>query len=825
VSVRGGGGGGVIAGTGTAQGVVSFANSNGVTFGVSGGTLTATVNPGPAAGIGGVIAGTQTLTSQSVSFVNSNNISFGLSNSSNLTASFQPGVSAVSAGTQNATSGQVVFSNSNNMSFGLSNSSIVTASFSDTANIGTNTTFAGTNVSGSITINTAGLNLALSAAAGGGGGGTLSAFLLGNTLTGNSTSSSINEVSYSVRGLNAAYVGLSAGTLQVGVPNYFAGVSNIGNTSGNTGIQSLQMVLAGGANITLSVSTQTANNGLYGTCTVQTITISGGAGGGANTLTVYGTGNTTQSTSGTMPLSSLVVSGDGIVSAGMTGNTLVISAPQSAAFTSFSGGVSTGGNTSGNTGVVTGQLVLAGGNNVTLSGSTNAGSMTVTISAGAGGAANSMTGYWLGNSLTPFTSSGTLALSSVVVQGSSATNNNNALYGGISNGSLQLGVPPLFIGVFNIGNTSGNTGLQSGQAVFAGGNNITLSVSTQTAANGIFGTQTYQTITISAGAGGGAGTNTYFATGNTVSSSSGTIAQSSMIVNALGGVSAGISNGSLLISAPATSSISGASGITVQTNASTISVGLAPASVFAVGNTTQTSSNSVNLSSFSISGAGQVSVGLSNGSIVISALPPQLSMFQALAMDNVFTLTTSNQSSNGVIGVAPISNPYPFTATRADMFVTVSVSSSSNSSCSANFSFYVGLYTRNASTLSLATSGSQSYAMQNTSNNSFGSLTGARRISVPINVNYTGGDVWYAVMSNTTFTNANWITLCGMGAQFGSNYGLLGAATTTTVQMLPGMGSWSTTSAALPGSMAFSHLTGLSPSFTVSLLNFHNFTA
>src|SRR6185369_9529213 len=36
---------------------------------------------------------------------------------------------------------------------------------------------------------------------------------------------------------------------------------------------------------------------------------------------------------------------------------------------------------SGDTGVVTGRLVLAGGNNVTLSGSTNAGSMTVTVSA------------------------------------------------------------------------------------------------------------------------------------------------------------------------------------------------------------------------------------------------------------------------------------------------------------------------------------------------------------------------------------------------------------------------------------------------------------
>ena len=50
----------------------------------------------------------------------------------------------------------------------------------------------------------------------------------------------------------------------------------------------------------------------------------------------------------------------------------------------FSGGVSTGGNTSGTTGLISNQLILAGGNNITLSQSILNGIATVTISAGAG---------------------------------------------------------------------------------------------------------------------------------------------------------------------------------------------------------------------------------------------------------------------------------------------------------------------------------------------------------------------------------------------------------------------------------------------------------
>jgi len=51
----------------------------------------------------------------------------------------------------------------------------------------------------------------------------------------------------------------------------------------------------------------------------------------------------------------------------------------------FTGGVSNIGNTSGDTGTVSNRIILAGGNNVTLSQSTDAGGATITISGAAGG--------------------------------------------------------------------------------------------------------------------------------------------------------------------------------------------------------------------------------------------------------------------------------------------------------------------------------------------------------------------------------------------------------------------------------------------------------
>ena len=120
------------------NGVVTFSNSNGVTFGLNAGVLTATVNPGPAAGIAaGADGAGHTQTTGSLVFSNSNGLTFGVSTGAGagtITASYTVPSTAglisninLSAGTTSGNLSAVTFSNSNGVSWGL-NAGTVTAS-------------------------------------------------------------------------------------------------------------------------------------------------------------------------------------------------------------------------------------------------------------------------------------------------------------------------------------------------------------------------------------------------------------------------------------------------------------------------------------------------------------------------------------------------------------------------------------------------------------------------------------------------------------------------------------------------------------------------
>lgn len=717
--VPGGGGGGAAisaAGGVVSSGTLVFSNSNGVSFGLNGSTITATVTPGAAAGIaaiqlpnttytsgtaifsnangfsfgssaGGGITGSYTVPGATV-FSNSNNISFGL-NGSTVTASANPGVSAISAGTTSVAAGNVVLSNSNGVSFGL-NGSTVTASYNSTSAVGQGTTFAGTNVSASMTLNTAGVNLALSAAAGGGGGVALSAAgssqnagtvvfsnsngvsfgMNGSTVTGSVAAQS----SLSFSNLNGVTFGIAGSTLTASVaaggdsPNISAGT-----TSGNLG--SIVFSNSNGVSFGLNGSTITAS--------------ASGAGASAS---VFALGNTTaQSSSNTVALSALNFSFSGVVSGGMSGNTLVISSPGTTNFANLS--VSAG-TTSGSLG----SLVFSNSNGVSfgLNGS------TITASAAAGGGA---------------------ALSAA--------------------GSSQ----------------------NAGTVVFSNSNGVSFGMngSTITASAAL---QSNQTLGL-------------YALGNTTQNSSTTLDARTLSFNALGAMTMGYTNGSIQVSAPATSSISGTGQVSVAVNGSTISIGAPNYGTLSYWD------NDVSQASVSATQLGL-------GSIYIQgmALPANLSM----------------------------------SALR--QFVSGSFSSSSNSSYAGTVSLQAGIYTRNGSTLSLASSGSQSYAFTNTSNNSTASLSGLRDMTVPLNASLTPGNYWLALWSSTASANANWYTLSNVFqsvAAIGYS-GRFGAASNASNQLEFGQGIWSTTSAALPSSIGFSNITGTGAN-SQPLVNLYNISA
>lgn len=186
----GSGGGGVAisaSGSSASSGTVVFSNSNGVSFGLSGSTVTASVAAGPSAGIGGIGASTQTATSGTVVFSASNGLSFGLSGSSQITGSHD-GFRSVSAGTTHALGPGLSLANSNGLSFGVSGSTVTasytvpsTAGLLSAVNLSAGTTSANASAfvfsnGGNVTFGLNGSTITASAPSGGGGGATASVF-------------------------------------------------------------------------------------------------------------------------------------------------------------------------------------------------------------------------------------------------------------------------------------------------------------------------------------------------------------------------------------------------------------------------------------------------------------------------------------------------------------------------------------------------------------------------------------------------------------------------------------------------------------------------
>lgn len=193
----------------------AFSNTNGVSFGLSGGLITVSaIGAQPL-----FSAGTTSNNLSQVIFSNSNGVSFGL-NGSTITASYSN--QNVSAGTTSNNLASVVFSNANGVSFGLSGSTIT-------------------------------------ASVPGGGGSTLTIIGKGNT-TGQSSSSTVNFSAVSISGTGAVSVGMSAGNILISAPNTVAltqlsaGMSTQGNTAGTTGLATAQLVVVGSQNISLSQS-------------------------------------------------------------------------------------------------------------------------------------------------------------------------------------------------------------------------------------------------------------------------------------------------------------------------------------------------------------------------------------------------------------------------------------------------------------------------------------------------------------------------------------------------------------------------------------------
>lgn len=178
---------------------ITFSNANNVTFGYDGTNITASATVASTQDNINVSAGTTSQNLSAITFADTVGLSFGLSGSQ---ITGKPAI-GVSAGTLAATLGAYTFSNSNNVSFGQAAGGTITASIATTyAGTGfTTATTTGTNIVG--TLNTSGLSMGVPAyltttPAGGAGTGFTSTSTAGSNIVGT----------------------LDTNGLSVGVPNY-----------------------------------------------------------------------------------------------------------------------------------------------------------------------------------------------------------------------------------------------------------------------------------------------------------------------------------------------------------------------------------------------------------------------------------------------------------------------------------------------------------------------------------------------------------------------------------------------------------------------------
>lgn len=766
-------------------GTVVFSNSNGVSFGLNGSTVTASHNG---------------LTTAAASNHSHGNPTLNLTNLSGTTASNSAGFTlSLSAAAPGGAASQTLYATGNttvNSSGTMALSSLLMRGYG-IVSLGTS--------NGSILVSSPDPT-------------TLAPnwYAVGNT-TGASSSTTLAADTISIQGTGGVSVGYSNGSLVISGNTgagggYSAGVSTGGNTAGATGLTGSNLVFVGSGPISLSQTTGAnggtisinapATSSLSATGILSISTNGSTISIGAGPVTMYAASNTTQASSNSVHLSALTFQGAGVASVGVSNGSVVISVPSG-------GGAGDGYNilaAGTQTATTAGSVLFENSNGITfgMSGSTritashngltsqsnqalsaangsfafqtanfsNANGVSFITSAGSAIAASVETSYAASNH-----SHGNPTLALTNLSGTTASNS-AGLTLSLSAAAPGGGVSPVVSAnngsysftTLSFSNANGvSFGTSAGSAVTA---SYTVPSVTQyfsntgTTFNGanISGSMTLNTnglqLSMSVAAPGAAAENNAInllganTAGNTTATGS-TIGWSGVNVT-LSGTNAS----QVVISAPATSSLVGVSGVSVSTNGSTISV-----------------YDNVTLS------------GYLEGILDRELLAAQI--------------------GNAQLFVQPLRlrNHVQFD----EICELVNFSNASNSSNSATLSLLVGFYTRNNSTLSLVTSASRSYAI--TASGTVGSYSiygGPREYPIGFTTTLTKGDYYIGFLSRTTTGGGAGMTWSNfVGSNINSAYsGRFSSANNATNQFVLGQGSYATTTTAIPGSIAFSQING-----------------
>ena len=444
--------------SGNTQGSSTFSGTNMVLAGGNNITLSANTAAGAATlsihgvaaqsvvpGIQSIQVSNTTYTTGNVIFSNANGLSFGSSAGGAVTASYTVPSTAgllsninISAGTTSTNASNFTFSNSNGLAFGLSTGAgagVITGSYTVPSVTDyfskTNTTFNGANISGSMTLNTNGLQLSMSVAAPGGGAQTAISGLANSQTTytsGSVTLRDLNGISWqSTTGQQFQIThdlqytsntsNITSNALHTSASRVINIVAATNNTGGGTASLSSNVSFSAANGLTFYTS---AGGAVVGSYTVPTQS--------NQTVGVYGSSQTTGSaSSGTHDARSMSFIGAGIVSvgnhstsAGGTTTGIVISATQSNQNV-----------TAGNGGFAFQTLSFSNANNFsfgTSAGSAITGSFSQSVQPVAASASNgsfnfSTLNFSNANNVTFGTSAGGIVTASVAAPGAAAENN------------------------------------------------------------------------------------------------------------------------------------------------------------------------------------------------------------------------------------------------------------------------------------------------------------------------------------------------------------------------------------------------------------------
>ena len=353
------------------------------------------------------------------------------------------------------------------------------------------------------------------------------------------------------------------------------------------------------------------------------------------------------------------------------------------------------------------------------------------------------------------------------LNGLSFYTSNNSVVGSYTVPAAQTGLSGIQVS---------NTTYTSGTVTFQNANGISFGSS---GANGISASytvpaQSVQTIGL-------------YGVGNTTQNSSTTLDARTLSLDGLGGMTVGFSNGSVQISAPSVSTLTGVGGIIISTNGSTISASIAPLSR------------------------------------LIYPYP---------------NLTGIAAPGNATISVQYVPVDWPVTASRVDALLSWSgASSATTNTCAIALSAYAAIYTRNAATLSSLSSGSTQTTYSYASNSAgHTELIGAaiRPMSVPMNVSMTPGE-YYVAFNFITATSSIGLSTTNLGQTLsiiggnqlmtGVPYAEFGNATATSNNLLNGMGLYSAASTGIPASIGIANInaTGANLSQANIALVFRNY--